>query len=81
MIGPIVLVLAPTIAGAIDEGGAGAFAGFLVGIGIVMALVAGAALWAARVRDHLDPEEARRLAPRPIGCGRLMDAVYDRVIR
>lgn len=81
MIGPLALLLVPAFFGAISGGWAGLVAGLLLGVGFVGALVAGAALWAARVRDHLDPEVARELAPRPPGCRRLMDAVYGRVIR
>ena len=81
MIGPFVLLVAPAVFGALTGGWAGLIAGLLVGLGMVGALVAAAALWAARVRNHLEPDVAREFAPRPPGCGRLMDAVYDRVIR
>lgn len=81
MIGPVVLLVAPALFGALTGGWAGFAAGSMVGLGLVGALVAAAALWAARVRDHLDPEVAFELAPRPPGCRRLMDVVYGRVIR
>jgi hypothetical protein len=81
VIGPLALVVVPAAFGALSGGWAGLAAGSMVGLGLVGALVAAAALWAARVREHLDPEVAFELAPRPPGCRRLMDSVYGRVIR
>ena len=80
MIGPIVIVVAAVTAGAFAAGWPGAIGAGLAGLALVAAVAAGAALWARQIGSLLEPDEARRYAPRPPGFGRMVDAVYRRTL-
>ena len=81
MTGPIVVTLVAVIGGAVAGGVAGAAAGLLIAIGLVAAVVAGAAVWAQQIGRLLESEDAFANAPRPPGFGPLCDLVYERVMR
>jgi len=78
MIGPIVIVTAAVVAGALSAGWAGAVGAGLAALALVGAVAVGALTWARRIGSLLDPEEALRHAPRPPGFGRMVDAIYRR---
>lgn len=78
MIGPLVLIAAFVVAGALTAGWGGAVGAGLVGLAFVGAIAAGAAFWSQSIGRHLSPESAWRHAPRPPGFARLCDAVYRR---
>ncbi|MCB2224768.1 MAG: hypothetical protein KQH83_11425 [Actinobacteria bacterium] len=78
MVGPIVLVVAAVTAGALSAGWAGAIGAGIAALALVGAVAAGAAAWARRIGSMLDPDEALRLAPRPLGFGRMVDAITRR---
>jgi hypothetical protein len=80
MYGPIILLVALTVAGALSGGWAGAVVGGGVAVLVTLAVAAMAAAWADRIGRLLEPEDARRLTPRPPGFGPLCDAVVDRVL-
>jgi len=80
VIGPLVLFVALTVAGALSGGWAGAVVGGTVAVLVTLAVAAMAASWADRIGRLLDPDEARRLTPRPPGFGPLCDAVVSRVL-
>ena len=80
VIGPLLLLAALTVAGALSGGWAGAVVGAGVAVLVTLAVAAMAATWADRIGRLLDPDEARRLAPRPPGFGPLCDAVVARVL-
>ena len=81
MIGPIVLLIAGAVAGWFSGRWAGLAAGALVAGLVTFGVAAAAAWWAGQVGRGLEPEEARRLAPRPPGFGPLCDAIYRRALR
>ena len=78
MIGPILLVVGMTVAGAISAGWGGAVAAGMTGLFLVAAVAAGAAMWAKRIGSLLEPEDAWEVAPRPPLFGRLVDTIYRR---
>ena len=80
MLGPLLLLVALTIAGAVSGGWAGAIVGAAVAGLITFFVAAAAAVWAQRIGRLLDPAEALRLAPRPPLFGTLCDAIYRRVL-
>jgi uncharacterized protein (DUF58 family) len=80
MYGPLILLIALTVAGALSGGWAGAVVGAGVAVLVTLAVVAMAAAWANRIGRLLDPEDARRLTPRPPGFGPLCDAVVRRTL-
>ncbi len=79
MIGPILLLIILTAAGAVSGGWAGAIVGAAVAGLITFFVAAAAAVWAQRIGRLLDPDEAHRLAPRPPLFGALCDSIYRRV--
>lgn len=81
MIGPILVPVAISTAGAFSAGWAGAIVGFGVGLLIDLAVILGAALWSRQIGALLEPEDALANAPRPPGFGKLVDWVYARVLR
>lgn len=78
MIGPILLVVGMTVAGAISAGWGGAVAAGVTALFMVAAVAAGAEMWAKRIGALLDPEDAWEVAPRPPLFGRLVDTIYRR---
>jgi hypothetical protein len=80
VIGPILIVVGMTIAGALAGGWSGGLAAGFVGLLVVGAVAAGAALWARRIGSLLEPEDAWEVAPRPPLFGRLVDSVYRRTL-
>ncbi|MBU1227383.1 MAG: hypothetical protein KJ698_09275 [Actinobacteria bacterium] len=80
MIGPLLIVIGATVAGALTAGWAGALAAGFTGLFLVGAVAAGAALWATRIGTMLDPGDAWEVAPRPPLFGGLVDAVYRRTL-
>ena len=79
VIGPFVLLLVGLAAGAALGGWAGLVAGALIALGVVAAVVAGAAIWAEQIGSGLDPADARASAPCPPGFRRLCERVYRRL--
>ncbi len=81
MIGPAVVFGVFMIGGALAGGWAGAAGGAVIAVGLIAAVVAGAAIWAQQIGSQLDIEDARDNAPRPPGFARLCDYVYERVLK
>ena len=80
MIGPLLIVIGATTAGALASGWAGAVAAGFTGLFLVGAVAAGAAMWAGRIGALLEPEDAWSVAPRPPLFGRFVDAIYRRTL-
>jgi len=80
VIGPLLIVIVATVAGAWSSGWAGAVAAGFTGLFLVGAVAAGAAMWANRIGSLLAPEDAWAEAPRPPLFGRFVDAVYRRTL-
>jgi len=80
MLGPWLLLIGFTTAGAFTAGWAGAVAGGLVAVLFVGAVAAAAIAWANTIGNRLHPEDAWEAAPRPPLFGRLCDAVYRKVL-
>lgn len=80
MVVPIALPVALGVAGWFTAGWPGAVAAFAVGGLIDIAVVVGAAVWARQVGEHLHPEDAFDVAPRPPGFRALCDWVYRRTL-
>jgi len=80
VIGPIILLIALPLAGALSGGWAGAVVGAALAGLITFFVAAAAAVWAQRIGRLLDPADALRLAPRPPLFTTLCDAIYRRVL-
>ena len=80
MIGPFVVIVGAVTAGALAAGWAGAVGAGLAGVALVGAVALGALTWARRIGSLLDPEDARRHAPRPPGFGPMVDVIYRRTL-
>jgi len=78
VIGPILLVVGMTAAGAISAGWGGAVAAGVTALFMVAAVAAGAVMWVQRIGVLLEPEDAWEVAPRPPLFGRLVDTIYRR---
>jgi hypothetical protein len=80
MLGPLLLVAAFTLAGALAGGWAGGVVGAAAALLAAGAVAVSAAAWAHRIGRVLEPDDARAVAPHPPLFGRLCDWVYDRVL-
>lgn len=81
MIGPILLLAAGVVAGFAVSGLGGAVGGALIALTMLMAIVVAASSWVSSIGRHLDPADARRLAPCPPGFSRLCELAYRRLDR
>ena len=80
MLGPALLLIGFTVAGAVVGGWPGAVVGVAVAFGLTGAVAASAAAWAHQIGRVLEPDDARALAPRPPLFRRLCDWVYLRTL-
>jgi hypothetical protein len=80
VIGPALLLIGFTTAGAFAGGWAGAVAGGVVALAFVGAVAAAALAWANTIGRRIDPEDAWETAPRPPLFGGLCEAMYRRVL-
>lgn len=80
MIGPFLLLIGFTTAGAFTAGWAGAVGGALLAVCLTGAVAAAALAWMNTIGRHLEPEDAWENAPRPPLFRRLVEAVYRRTL-
>ncbi len=78
MTGPYVLVIVGAAAGALLGGWPGLVAGFIIAIGVVAAVAAGATIWWQQIGAALDPADALAVAPCPPGFSAICNRIYRR---